>query len=129
MIRRIGRKLQGHSFADLIDELREGEILMGLYVNQARSPVATHLASPARMREMEAQWGPDVAYYGLHIDQANAGLDQKVSLQEPATFSAEFLFSLWKAESRARALAFHLLSSDPLEPLVQALAGETAQAS
>jgi hypothetical protein len=38
---------------------------------------------------------------------------------------AERILYGWKAEPRARALAFHLLAPDPLERLVQSLAGET----
>jgi hypothetical protein len=127
LIRQLGRKLERRSFAELADQLRAGEILIGLYRNQAQALVATQLASLARMRDMEDQCGPGEGYYAVDIDRANQGLDQEVSPEPVLMLPAEIVLYRWKVETRARALAFHLLSPDPLECLVRALAGETLQ--
>jgi len=52
-VRDRGREVKGASFAALIEHLREGEVLFGLYTNQAGALVATHLHSEFRLNEME----------------------------------------------------------------------------
>jgi V8-like Glu-specific endopeptidase len=49
--------------------------------------------------------------------------DQHVAL----VWRAEMVLSEWKVEPRTRALAFHMLTPDPLEQLVRELAGQVQQ--
>jgi hypothetical protein len=74
----LGRHLEGGTFSDLVGQLRESEVLFGLYRNQAGALVATHLHSPGRMDEMESLYAPAAGYYAIRIDQANEGLNERI---------------------------------------------------
>ncbi len=78
-IRETGRRLHGRTFNDLTRELREDEVLIGLYRNDASALVATHLASSARMSEMEDRWGDrHEGYFAVDAGAANEGLDYEI---------------------------------------------------
>ena len=74
----LGRHLKAGTFAELVAQFGESEALFGLYRNQAGALVATHLHSPSRMDEMESLYAPAEGYYALRIDQANAGLNERI---------------------------------------------------
>lgn len=76
----LGRRLKAGTFAELLDQLREKEVLFGLYRNQFDALVATHLHSRERMLEMEGLWAPAEGYYALGIDRANQGLNDKIPI-------------------------------------------------
>jgi len=61
----IGRKLQGTTYQELSAQLLSNEVLVGLYRNQVPALVATHLATPERMDEMESSWAPSLGYYAV----------------------------------------------------------------
>jgi hypothetical protein len=84
-IPKLGRRLKDGSFADLLAQLQENEVLFGLYRNQAGAPVATHLHSKERMDEMEELWAPTEGYYAVGIDRANQGLNDRIPTEPNAS--------------------------------------------
>jgi len=81
-ISKIGRQVNGKEFVELVSQLRQDEVLMGIYRNQLGALLATHLHSRKRMNEMEGLWAPSKGYYAVGRLDANEGLDNKVPADE-----------------------------------------------
>jgi hypothetical protein len=80
-IRTIGRQLKTGTYTELVDQLKEGEVLMGLFVNQSNALVATHIQTLTRMNEMEELFYQG-EYFAVPVDAANEGMGDAIPPQE-----------------------------------------------
>jgi hypothetical protein len=85
-ILRLARKLVPGKYRDLTPQLRDGEILIGLYRNHDEALVATHLQSQERFDQIEAAMRnaegasnrPVEGYYAIDVIEANKRMDPKI---------------------------------------------------
>ena len=57
--------------AHLLNQLKEGEILISLYENQVPALVASHIGSAERLREIEDTWGELWEFYAVATQELN----------------------------------------------------------
>ncbi len=110
------------SFQGLVLVAAEMPVFELLQRAASRELLVTSAATWEHAQKILAGGAPDAPpLASLSGDAGSSG-------QGVVSLPAEALFYGWKAETRARALAFHLLSPDPLEHLALSLAGEVQQA-
>jgi hypothetical protein len=74
----LGSELQGTVWRDLTVQLRNDDVLVGLYRNRVTGNlIATHLHSEARFDEMEALYSRE-GYFAMGLQAANSGMDHKI---------------------------------------------------
>lgn len=76
-VQRVGRRLREGDFRTLVSQLRSDELLIGLYENQALAPVATHVSSRSRLRDLSQPKLTPLGFYAMRRERANRGWDRE----------------------------------------------------
>jgi tetratricopeptide (TPR) repeat protein/HEAT repeat protein len=72
-IRTIGRLLKSGTYSELTDQLKTGEVVVGLFRNQMPTLVATYIPNEARRKQMEQAQQLE-GYFAVPLAKANKGM-------------------------------------------------------
>jgi tetratricopeptide (TPR) repeat protein len=81
-IKEIGRRLQTGTYPELTEQLKEGEIIVGLFRAPNQVLLATHITNEARLTQMESRNAPE-GFFALRFVQGSEGESPYVLAERP----------------------------------------------